>query len=101
MKKLLIGATFAAAALASTQLLADPGHGRHGQNTPCTGEKCPAASAEGHGRHGAGQGGRHGRMQAMHGGQQDKGTHGNHRGSGAQRGNAGEGCPMHTERKPT
>lgn len=101
MKKLLMGATLAAAALTSTSLLADPAGHRHGQNTSCAGTNCPAATVEGHGQHGASQGGRHGRRQAMHGGQQGKGAHGNQRGPGAQRGNAGEGCPMHTERKPT
>jgi len=99
MKKLLIGATLAAAALASTQLLADPGHGNHGrqgQNTPCTSANCPA-EAGAHQGHSMGHGGMRGKMQAMHGEHQGKGQHGK---PGTQRGNAGEGCPMHTERKP-
>ena len=101
MKKLLIGSTLAAAVLASTQLLADPGHGnheRHGQNTPCTGTHCPAETSAHQGQHGMGHGSMRGKMQAMHSEHQGMG----HRGKpGAQRGNAGEGCPMHAERKPT
>jgi hypothetical protein len=89
MKKFLIGATLAAAALASTQLLADPGHGRRGQNTPCTGASCPAATTEGHAQHG-----QNARGQGMHAQRHGKGGH------GAQRGHQGEGCPMHAEKKP-
>ncbi len=85
LKKLLIGTTFAAAALAGTPLLADTGHGQRAQ---CIGTNCPAATAEQHGQHGMSHGGMRGRMQAMHGGH------------GTQRGNQGEGCPMHGERKP-
>jgi hypothetical protein len=101
IKKLLFGATLATAALISTQVLADPAGHRHGQNTPCTGASCPAATAatgEQHGRHGMGHGGMHGAKHAARGERHEKRNHGNH---GAQRGNAGEGCPMHGERKPT
>ena len=98
MKKLLISATLAAAALASTQLLADPADHRHGQNTPCTGANCPATAATAAEQHGMSHGGMRGRMQAMQGEHQGKDAHGK---AGAQRGKMGEGCPMHTERKPT
>jgi hypothetical protein len=99
MKKLLLSATLATAVLASTPLLADPAGHRQGQNAPCTGANCPAATATGeHGRHGMGHGGMRGKMQAMHGEHQGKGAHGM---QGEQRGKAGEGCPMHSERKPT
>ncbi len=96
MKKLLLGATLATAALASTPLLADPAGHRHGQNTPCAGANCPepqAATGQA-GSHGMGRGGMHGRMQSMRHGSEG------HHGKGAQRG-AGADCPMHAERKPT
>lgn len=93
LKKLLLSATVATATLVSAQLLADPGHGRHGQNTPCTGEKCPTVTGAEHGQHGMRQGAMHERMQTTQGGRAGKGAHGH------ERGNAGEGCPMHTERK--
>lgn len=111
MKQLLLSVTLAAAALTSTQLLADPAgrHQGHGQNTPCTGANCPAATAapsEQHGQHGMGHGGMRGKMQAVRGEHPGKDAHGNHGNHGkhgtrgAQGGNAGEGCPMHGERKP-
>jgi hypothetical protein len=90
----LAGTSLAVAALASAPLLADPGDHRHGQNAPCAGEKCPAATAGQPRQHGMGHGGMH-RMHA---------TRGEHQGKGAQRGNMGEGCPMHgegRERKPS
>lgn len=99
MKKLLLSATLAAAALTSMQLLADPAVHRHGQTTPCTGASCPtavAATGEQHGRHGMGHGGMHGKMHAARGEHQGK-----HGARGTPGGNAGEGCPMHGERKPT
>jgi hypothetical protein len=95
MKKLLMGATLAVAALTSTSLLADPADHRHGQGAPCTAAKCPAVTAEGQ-HFGAGRGGLQGRMQAMHEGRQGHGMRSSPRG-----GNMGEGCPMHNERKPT
>ncbi len=98
MMKLLLGATLTVAALASTQLLADPDSHRHRQNTPRTDANCPAATAttEQHGQHSMGHGGMHGRMQPMHGEHRGMAAQGK---PGAQRSNAG--CPMHTERKPT
>jgi hypothetical protein len=99
IKQLLLGATLATAALATTPLLADPGH-RHGQNTACSGQNCPAATAQGgHGHHGG-----HARMaqgQREHGGHGKHGRHGMHGGQGAQHGHGADGCPMHGERKPT
>ena len=104
VKKLLLSVTLAAAALTSMQLLADPAVHRHGQTTPCTGASCPAAAAatgEQHGRHGMGHGGMRGKMHAARGERQGKEAHGTHGADGTQRGNAGERCPMHGERKPT
>lgn len=96
MKKLLAGVCIATAALASTQLLADPGGHRHGANAAACGANCPAAadSATPRGGHGMGHGMR-GRMHAMAG-------HDNapRRGQSAGRGHGGEGCPMQSERKP-
>lgn len=97
MKKLLLGATLATAALASTQLLADPADHRHGQSAPCaTGANCPepqAATGQS-GSHGMGRGGMHGRMQSMRHGNEE------HHGKGVQRG-AGADCPMHAGHKPS
>lgn len=99
MKRLLLGATFASAVLASTQLLADPADHRHGQNAPCTGANCPSVAAAGeHGQHGMGRGGMRGRMQAMRGEHEGKGARGMRH---DPQGKAGEGCPMHSERKPS
>lgn len=99
MKKLLLSATLATAALASTHILADPAGHSHGQNTSCTGANCPTATAAGkQGEHGMGHGGMRGRMQAMGEKHQGKGAHGK---QGVPHGKAGEGCPMHNERKPT
>lgn len=103
IKQLLMGATLATAAIAATPLLADPGH-RHGQNTACSGQNCPAATAQGgHGHHAG-----HARMaqgQREHGGDGSHGSHGRHGAhhgmQDAQRGHGADGCPMHSERKPT
>ncbi len=86
-KRLLLGATLATAALAATPLLADPGH-RHGQNTACSGENCPATARGGHGDRAG-----HGRMAQMHGGKNHQGQH------GTRHGNGGAGCPMHAQPK--
>lgn len=104
MKKLMLSATLATAVLTSTPLLADPAGHRHGQTTPCTGANCLAAAAssgEQHGQHGMGHGGMRGRMHAARGEHQGKGAHGRHDARGQPGGNAGEGCPMHGERKAT
>ena len=100
IKQLLLGATLATAALASAPLLAEPADHRHGQNAQCTGTNCAAATAatEGRGHHAMGRGSMHGNMHAVRGEHQGKGAHGKR---GAQGANAGEGCPMHSERKPT
>ncbi len=96
IKQLLLGATLATAALTTTPLLADPGH-RHGQNSTCSGQNCPAATAQdGRGHHGG-----HARMAQGERGHGNHGRHGTQGGQGAQRGHGGDGCPMHSERKPT
>lgn len=108
MKQLILGATLAAATLASTPLLADP-MGQHcGRNTSTSAANCPAAGAEHgqhamrhggmHGQHAMGHGGMHGQRHAARGEGHRKGAHDAH---GTQRGGAGADCPMHNERKPT
>jgi hypothetical protein len=97
MKKLLIGMALAVAASVSTPLLADATDHRHEQNTPRADANCPAAAAAQQGRHGMDHSGMRDKMQAMHDGHQGKDANAT---PGAQRGNAGEGCPMHGGRKP-
>jgi hypothetical protein len=96
-KRLLLGATLAAAALASAPLLADQADHRHGQNAAGGATHCPAARAD-HGGHAMGHGGMHGDRHAARAEGQHKGAHGAQH---MMRGHAGEGCPMHGERKPT
>lgn len=89
MKKLLIAATLAAAALATPSLYADPGH-RHGQGRAGATETCPLGAeqcqrAERHAQMQARMAARHAQAGERHGGR------GEHRG---QHQNRGEGCPL-------
>lgn len=96
--KLWLGATLAAATLASTALLADPMGQHHGRNTAGGAANCLAAGAN-HGQHAMGHGGMHGHKHAARSEGHRRGAHDAH---GAQRGHEGAGCPMHNnERKPT
>ena len=83
MKKLLIAATFAAAAFGATSLMADPGH-QHRARQAGTAAGCPMAE-QGQGAERSASGGeRHAqmqkRMQAMHA------SMGSHEGRGRDRG---------------
>lgn len=98
LKQLLVGATLATAALATAPLLADTGH-RHDRNATCSGQNCPAQSAQGgQGQHGGSHQGRMTQRGGQHGKHGGQGPHGMH---GAQQGNAGAGCPMHEQPKST
>ena len=90
MKKLLIAATLAAAALGTTSLLADPGH-QHGQRQAGAAGECPMAGTQ-HDNHEQRRAEMQARMAAMHAQAGERhGGCGEHRG---QHQNRGEGCPM-------
>ena len=88
MKKLLIAATFTAAAFGATTLLADTGHQRGPHQAGAAGN-CPMAAEHGQGKERAAQheqrhAGMQARMQAMHA------SMGSHEGHGRDRGAQGE-----------
>ena len=91
MKKLLIAATLATAALGATSLMADPGH-QHGQRGAGATAECPFAGEQGNRaeRHAQMQA----RMAAMHAQMGERHGRGGGGGHGGQHQNRGEGCPL-------